>query len=56
MRRGVKPMMARVVDGWAVCPVCGAKLCRVYYGASAHGIELYCRSSGCRGPRLLELK
>ena len=47
---------AEVVDGWALCPCqgCRKKLARVYYGASAHGIELYCRS--CRSSCVLELK
>lgn len=50
------PMLhCRVENGWAVCPICGAKLCRIYYGASVRGVELYCRSQKCHAPRMLEV-
>ena len=44
---------AKVKDGRAVCPKCGALLCKLYYGAEAHGIELWC--GRCKEPRVLEL-
>lgn len=45
---------AMVVDGWAICPRCRKKLARVYYGASCHGIELFCKR--CEMPLVLELR
>lgn len=44
---------AAVIEGWALCPGCRKKLARVYYGASCHGIELFCKS--CRESVILEL-
>ena len=44
---------AKVKDGRAVCPKCGALLCKLYYGAEAHGIELWC--GRCKEPRMLEV-
>ena len=54
LRNNRKLLRASVKDGWAMCPVCGAKLCRVYYGAKAQGIELYCKGR-CAKPVLLDL-
>lgn len=34
---------AVVQDGWALCPVCWSKLCRVKPGASAQGVLLWCK-------------
>ena len=45
---------AMVTDGWAICPRCRKKLARVYYGASCHGVELFCKR--CDMPLVLELR
>ena len=50
-----KPLKAKVIDGRIVCPKCGAMLGKAYYGASAFGVELWCKSK-CRKPVLLEIK
>ena len=44
---------AMVTEGWAICPRCRKKLARVYYGASCHGVELFCKR--CELPVILEL-
>lgn len=41
--RGIKGRLAVVQDGWALCPVCWSKLCRVEPGASARGVHLWCK-------------
>lgn len=41
--RGTKGRSAVVQDGWALCPVCWSKLCRVEPGASARGVHLWCK-------------
>lgn len=46
---------ALVYEGKACCPKCGALLCKVYYGAEAKGIELWCSGKNCKMPVLLEL-
>lgn len=45
---------AAIADGWAICPRCRKKLARVYYGASCHGVELFCKR--CEMPLVLELR
>ncbi|MGE4485356.1 MAG: hypothetical protein AB7C97_09645 [Oscillospiraceae bacterium] len=39
-------MKAKVCGGWAYCPGCGRKICRVKGGAQVSGLEFKCRS--CR--------
>ena len=48
-----KAVYCKVRDGRAVCPRCGALLAKLYYGAEAHGVELWC--GRCKEPRILEL-
>lgn len=48
-----KTVYARVKDGRAVCPKCGALLGKLYLGAEAYGVELWC--ARCKGPRMLEV-
>ena len=38
-----RALKAVVRDGWALCPRCWGKLCRVQPGASARGIRLWCK-------------
>ncbi len=52
-RKERKIRKATVQDGWALCPGCRKKLARVYYGASCHGVELFCKA--CREKAVLEL-
>ena len=40
---GTNGRSAVVRDGWALCPVCWSKLCRVEPGASARGVHLWCK-------------
>jgi uncharacterized protein (UPF0212 family) len=49
-----KTEYAKVKNGRVVCPRCGALLAKIYYGAEAHGVELWCQR--CKGPRMLETK
>jgi len=49
-----KAVFAKVKDGRVMCPKCGALLAKIYYGAEAHGVELWC--ARCKGPRMLETK
>lgn len=46
---------ALIHEGKALCPKCGALLCKVYYGAEAHGVELWCSNKSCKMPVILEL-
>lgn len=48
-------LKAKIKDGKAVCPKCGALLCKLYYGAYADGVELWCSSKRCKCPILLNL-
>ena len=50
------PAIALVKDGRLRCPNCGARLGDAYYGAYAHGIELWCGSKYCRMPVRIEIK
>ena len=34
---------AVIQDGWALCPRCWGKLCRVLPGGRAQGVVLWCR-------------
>ena len=38
-----KILKAVVRDGWALCPRCWGKLCRVTPGAKARGVILWCK-------------
>ena len=40
-----KPKILKAVirDGWAVCPKCWKRLCRVPPGAKARGVILWCK-------------
>lgn len=42
-----------VRDGRAVCPKCKALLCKLYYGAEAYGVELWC--GHCKAAVMLEV-
>ena len=44
---------AKVRDGRAICPKCGALLGKLYYGAECYGVELWC--GRCKSPRMLEV-
>lgn len=48
-----KAEYAKVRDGRVMCPKCGALLAKIYYGAEASGVELWC--GRCKGPRMLEV-
>lgn len=50
------PAKALVEDGYIRCPNCKARLGNAYYGAYAHGIELWCGSKYCRMPVRVEIK
>lgn len=49
------PVTAQVENGWVLCPRCGRRLARAYYGAEAKGLELWCSGKGCCIPVLVEL-
>ena len=49
------PATALVKDGRLRCPNCGARLGDAYYGAYAHGIEVWCGSKYCHMPVMLEI-
>lgn len=49
------PETAQVENGWVLCPRCGRRLARAYYGAEAKGLELWCGGKGCNIPVLVEL-
>lgn len=48
-----KTVYLKVKDGRAICPKCGALIGKLYYGAQACGVELWC--GRCKEPRVLEL-
>ena len=39
----LEKVKAKIIDGWVKCPRCSAKLARIYYGGSGHGIEFKCK-------------
>lgn len=49
------PYIALVSNGELLCPKCGAVLCKAHYGAYGSGIEIKCRSRGCKIPILIEI-
>lgn len=45
-----RPAEAVIENGQILCPRCHALLGKAYLGASASGIELWCRGRDCRMP------
>ena len=43
MEGKVQSLKAVIRDGWALCPKCWGKLCRVPPGAKARGVLLWCK-------------